>query len=96
MKTRDSEKRIVSSAVEESNRIDRLRINGINKEENMVYKIDNDVSDDQTPEEEESTTVATLSMDNKLKPSIDEPPDLELKILPKHMEYAFLEKNQNS
>ena len=29
----------------------------------------------------------------KLKPSIEEPPTLELKTLPSHLKYAFLEKD---
>ena len=32
---------------------------------------------------------------SKLKPSIEEPPTLELKTLPSHLKYAFLEKIQN-
>ena len=30
---------------------------------------------------------------SKLKPSIEEPPTLELKTIPSHLKYAFLEKD---
>ena len=32
----------------------------------------------------------------KLKPSIEEPPTLELKTLPSHLKYTFLEKDSKS
>ncbi|GJT28360.1 hypothetical protein Tco_0908635 [Tanacetum coccineum] len=32
--------------------------------------------------------------ENQLKPSITEPPKLELKELPEHLEYAFLQENE--
>ena len=43
---------------------------------------------------EETESVYEIKENNeKSKPSIEEPPALELKELPKHLEYAFLEKD---
>lgn len=67
-----------------------MQTKDINNEKNRIYKIKDDVSEDQAPDEEWNTTGFTLNIDNRLKPSIKEALDLELKILPKHLEYAFL------
>ncbi|XP_039143993.1 uncharacterized protein LOC120281156 [Dioscorea cayenensis subsp. rotundata] len=58
----------------------------INKEETEAYELDDDVNDDQAPKEEENNTGVTLNVDNRLKPSIEEPLSLELKISPDHLE----------
>lgn len=62
----------------------------INKEEEKIYEIKDDVSRDQASNEEGNTTGITLNVDIRIKPSIEEPQDLELKTLPEHLEYAFL------
>lgn len=44
--------------------------------------------------EGDHSVTQTLSMEwDKLKQSLEEPPELELENLPKHLEYAFLESN---
>lgn len=82
----------MSSAVEDSLGIDSLQKKDINKEETKVYKLDNDVNDDQAPKEEKNISRVTMNIDNKLKASIEEPFYLELKILPYHLVYVFLEE----
>ncbi|XP_039130907.1 uncharacterized protein LOC120267316 [Dioscorea cayenensis subsp. rotundata] len=79
----------MSNAIEDSIRIDSLHVDSITKEVNMVYEIKNDASNDQACEGEESTTGATLSMDDRLKPSIEELPVVELKTLQEHLEILF-------
>lgn len=87
-----SEERIVSNTVEDPMRVNSLLTDDTHREEGVICEIEDDTSEDQTHYEEESTTGATLSMDNWLRPSIEDPPDLELKTLPEHLEYAFLEE----
>ena len=43
------------------------------------------------PKPEPAELLELRNPENKLKPSIIEPPKLELKELPNHLEYAFLQ-----
>lgn len=92
MKMGESDERTMSSAVEKPIGVNSLLIECTKKEENMAYEIENDENDDQIHDKEERTTGATLSMDNRLKLSIEKPLDLELKTLPQYLEYVFLEE----
>ncbi|XP_076902376.1 uncharacterized protein LOC143557109 [Bidens hawaiensis] len=47
----------------------------------------------ETPSPQEVFEVVDHELESKVKPSTKEPPALELKELPSHMEYAFLESN---
>ncbi|GJS70775.1 reverse transcriptase domain-containing protein [Tanacetum coccineum] len=47
--------------------------------------------DDHTPNLPPPLTMCVINENEKIKSSIDDPPDLELKDLPPHLEYAFLE-----
>ncbi|GJY16842.1 reverse transcriptase domain-containing protein [Tanacetum coccineum] len=49
--------------------------------------LNNDISNNLPP----SLPVSAINETEKIKSSIDDPPDLELKDLPSHLEYAFLE-----
>ncbi|GKD54826.1 hypothetical protein Tco_1288213 [Tanacetum coccineum] len=76
-------------------------------QEQWVYTVNHDGKWAEVEEEEGSNKVQAVSFyprtelveplewkapENRLKPSSIEPPKLELKELPKHLEYAFLQK----
>ncbi|GKB09892.1 hypothetical protein Tco_0843815, partial [Tanacetum coccineum] len=46
------------------------------------------------PRQEAIEPLEWKALENRLKPSITEPPKLELKELPEHLEYAFLQENE--
>ncbi|GJS56132.1 hypothetical protein Tco_0629494 [Tanacetum coccineum] len=76
--------------------------------EQWVDMIDHDGKCTESEDEEDSNEVQAVSfyprtepveplewkaLENRLKPSSVEPPELELKELPEHLEYAFLREN---
>ncbi|GJV36780.1 hypothetical protein Tco_1409257 [Tanacetum coccineum] len=48
------------------------------------------------PRQEHVEPLEWKAPENRLKPSISEPPKLELKELPEHLEYAFIQGDANS
>lgn len=86
------EEKTVSSVMEDHNEFDSLPLGNTYEAEYIVYGIEDEAEDDQTYDKEKSMDEATLSMDSTLRPSVGEPPDLELKTLPEPLEYAFLEE----
>lgn len=78
--------------MEDHNKFDSSLMDNANKEEHVVSGIEDETKNDQTHNEERNTARATLRMDSRLRPSAKEPPKLEFKTLPEHLEYAFLEE----
>lgn len=86
MQSNGSEERTMNSTVEDPIGFDGLLADATNKEELVAYKIEDDTSDDQTQYEKGSIIGATLRMDSRLMPFVEEPLDLELKMLLEHLE----------
>jgi len=63
------------------------------KPKEIVYEICKISESESSADEMEDFERIQRDNMNRLKPSIEEPPDLELKELPPHLEYAFLEAN---
>ncbi|GJX02003.1 reverse transcriptase domain-containing protein [Tanacetum coccineum] len=66
--------------------------------DNDIYDLEGDIlfleellNDDPTPNLPPPLPVFEINKTGKIKTSIDDPPDLELKDLPPHLEYTFLE-----
>lgn len=92
MQSNGSEERAVSNAMEYHNKCDSLPLGNTNEAKYLIYIIEDKAKDDQIYDEEISTDRATLSMDSRLRSSIEEPSNLELKTLLEHLEYVFLEE----
>ncbi|GJT56851.1 reverse transcriptase domain-containing protein [Tanacetum coccineum] len=65
--------------------------NGIYDSEGDILFLEELLNGDPTPNLPPSLTVFEINETKKIKSSIEDPPDLELKDLPPHLEYAFLE-----
>ncbi|GJS22680.1 reverse transcriptase domain-containing protein [Tanacetum coccineum] len=65
--------------------------NGIYDSEGDILFLKELLNDDPTPNPPPPFPVFEINKTGKIKASIDDPPDLELKDLPPHLEYAFLE-----
>ncbi|GJV81200.1 reverse transcriptase domain-containing protein [Tanacetum coccineum] len=65
--------------------------NGIYDSEGDIILLEELLNDDPTPNLPPPLPVYEISETEKIKTSIDDPPYLELKDLPPHLEYAFLE-----
>ncbi|GJU11976.1 reverse transcriptase domain-containing protein [Tanacetum coccineum] len=64
--------------------------NGIYDSEGILF-LEESFNDDPTPNLPPPLPMCVINENEKIKSSIDDPPDLELKDLPPHLEYAFLE-----
>lgn len=67
-------------------------VESTNKEEHIGFEIRDETVDGQNPDEEKTTARATQSMDSRLSPSLEGTLKLESNILPKYLEYTFLEE----
>ncbi|GKB39913.1 reverse transcriptase domain-containing protein [Tanacetum coccineum] len=65
--------------------------NGIYDSEGGILFLEELLNDDPTPDLPPPLPVFEINETEKIKTSIEDPPDLELKDLPPHLEYAFLE-----
>ena len=63
------------------------------KLEEDIFGVEGGIEDDKTPHEEVGFENINCGKEIGLIPSTTDPPNLELKEVPRHLEYAFREKN---